>query len=220
MRSISFIPKIIMCPVGQLKAAPFNPERRTEDQRRMRQLEEAITEAGGIVAPIIVSNDYRIIDGHRRLQAAKNLGYVEVPVIVSPLSLQVGWRVLNAYSMNVVSGDWVSAHYLGMAIENIPVVERRRITEIMRLIGEDGLAKIAERGASSGVLDEAKRVARYIEDKARTQPPGDDMVRAVLLWMVELNQQFPARVAVRSGMNRQLLRYSIENKLELSKSAK
>ena len=217
MRSITFVPKVIMCPVGQLKPAPFNPTRRTDDEKRMKQLEESIIEAGGIIMPIIASNDYCVIDGHRRLQAAKNLGYAEVPVILSPLSLQVGWRVLNAYSMNVVSGDWVKAHFLGMSIENIPPVERRRISEIKRLIGDDGFALMAERGASSGVLDESKRIARYIEERGACQSPSDDMTRTVMLWMIRLHQQFPARVAVRSGMNRKLLRYSVENNLELAR---
>lgn len=217
MRAVSFIPKVIMCPVGQLKASPFNPERRTEDAHKLHRLEEAIIEAQGIVQPIIVSNDYRIIDGHRRLQAAKNLGYVEVPVIISPLSLQVGWRVLNDTTLNVQSGDWVRAHYLGMALENIPKVERGRIWQIKRLIGDDGFADLAQRNMSSNVLNEARRVAKYVEGKTNREQPSDDMLRSVLRWMIDIGQQFPARAAVRQNMNPKLLRYSIENNLELAR---
>lgn len=40
----------------------------------------------GIIHPLLITADNTVISGHRRLDAARRLGLVEVPVLVSPLS--------------------------------------------------------------------------------------------------------------------------------------
>lgn len=216
MKSITFIPQVIMEAPDNLIAAPFNPARRTEDETKLKALEAAIVEAQGIIQPLIISRDRRVIDGHRRLQAAKNLGYSEVPCIVSPLAMQVGWRVLNATSMPVTSNDWAQAYYTGMSIENLPAKDRKNIQEIKRLLGEDGFVSLAEKRMSPNVIMEARTIARYIETKAGREQPTDDTVRDVLRWMIQLGQQFAGRAAVRQRMNRQVLQYSVKNMLKLA----
>lgn len=216
MRTLTFVPKVVVVATGTLIESPINPDFRTEAGKSLTKLEEGIIEAGGIIQPIIVSNDWRVIDGHRRLQAAKNLGYAEVPVIKSPLSLQIGWRILNDTSLAIQSDGWVQAHYKGMAIENIPKPERTRITEIKRLIGDEGFTEIAEREMSSHVLNVAKFAARYIEQRKGNERATDETTRSVLLWLIRLRQQFAVRSAIKQGMNPKVLRYSIENNLEIS----
>lgn len=209
-----FRPDWRMCTPGELTTAPFNPKSRTE-RDKLKKLIDGIKEVGGIIQPIIVSSDFQVIDGHRRLAAAKALGMTEVPVIVSPLSLQAGWRVLNTTSLGVVSKDWVQAHYLGYSLGNIPRKQRREIETIYRLIGEDGFANIAEAGMSSNVASEARYVAKYIEGKSGRERPSDDMHREVLLWMIECKQQPHAKSAVKNGMDPDILRLAVVKRKKL-----
>ncbi len=216
MSNQTFLPQVIMETPGNLIAAPFNPARRTEDETKLRALEDAIREAHGIIQPLIISRDRRVIDGHRRLQAAKNLGLKEIPCIIRPLSMQVGWRLLNATSMPVTSNDWAQAYYAGMSRENLPDKDRRNITEIERLLGREGFEQLAAKRMSPNVLQEARTVARYIENKSGREQPSDNMMKKVLQWMIQKNQQFAGRIAVRQRMNRGVLQYAVEKMLELA----
>jgi len=206
----NFIPKVQIVSIDTLKPAGFNPKTRTE-RKRLTKLIEGIREVGGIVQPIIVSQDMWIIDGHRRYYAAKALRMPEVPVIVSPLSLQVGWRVLNISTLAIASKDWIQAHEQGMDMGNLPARHRQALEEMIALEGAGIVKMLAERGLSTTVLVEAKIAAKYIEGKSRREKPSEDMVRKVLLWMIEYGQQAATRRALKAGMSRKLLLYAIEN---------
>ena len=193
-QSISFVPKIIMLPVGTIKAAPFNPKARSEDGKRLRGLTEAIKELGGIVYPLIVSADNRLIDGHRRLAAAKRLGMKEVPVIVLPLELQRAWILLNETQWKNTGRAYTEIVYNGVSIENLPPATRRLFEDISRLIGDEGIAEMATKQPPMAphVLSIARSVGRYLGDQT------DAAMSAILLWLIRCDMQNMVRWAMNS----------------------
>lgn len=67
-----------LVPIDSLKAHPKNPRKHSRVQV------EAIAksfEAFGYNAPILVDKIWRIIAGHGRWEAAKLLGFTEIPVV-------------------------------------------------------------------------------------------------------------------------------------------
>ena len=66
--------------ISLLKMDPKNPRKR--DPRSIREIAKSIEEFG-FVQPIVTDEQYNVIIGHGRLQAAKNLNYKTVPVIVT-----------------------------------------------------------------------------------------------------------------------------------------
>lgn len=70
-------------PVESISANPYQP-RSSMDEDQLRSLAESIRE-NGLIQPLIVQQDgerYRLIAGHRRLEAAKLAAMESVPVVV------------------------------------------------------------------------------------------------------------------------------------------
>ena len=64
--------------IAALKPAKYNPRKITDWE--LRKLMRSI-ESFGFVEPVVVNKDGTIIGGHQRIEAAKNLGMEEVPVV-------------------------------------------------------------------------------------------------------------------------------------------
>lgn len=66
-------------PIGTVRTAKRRTRKHTE--RQIQKLMASIMRFG-MVVPLLVGEDFRLISGHARLEAARRLGYREVPVIV------------------------------------------------------------------------------------------------------------------------------------------
>ena len=216
MFSSTFVPKIIMVPVGSIKTAPFNPAKRSEDGERLRALIEGIKELGGIVYPLIISSDNRLIDGHRRLAAAKKLQMKEVPAIVLPLELQRSWVLLNDLQMKNSGRAWTEIVVNGVSIENLPPKIRRDFEKLYILIGDEGIAEMASKRPPLApfVMSIARLIGNYIGDAS------DAMVSKILLWLIRNDMQKAARWAIDSGIDPNELRRAINGNKRLSYAVK
>ena len=66
-------------PLDQIKPHPRNP--RTHSKRQIRQIADSI-HAVGFTAPLLIDETGTLLAGHGRLEAARMLGLMSVPVIV------------------------------------------------------------------------------------------------------------------------------------------
>ena len=98
--------RLEMWPVKRL--VPYERNSRTHSPEQIAQIKASIQEFG-FTAPILVDGDDGILAGHGRLEAAKDLGMAEVPVVVldhltaaqkrayviadNKLALNAGWDV-------------------------------------------------------------------------------------------------------------------------------
>ncbi|SRR5258708_147020 len=92
--------------ISNLNPAPYNP--RKWDKEAEKQLTESITRFG-LVDPIIVNNAPEraniVIGGHFRLKVAKQLGYMEVPVVYIIIPDLTREKELNL-RLNRNTGEW------------------------------------------------------------------------------------------------------------------
>jgi hypothetical protein len=65
-------------PIVDLEPTPGNP--RTHSKAQIKQIERSIREFG-FLNPVLVDRQDRIVAGHGRVEAAKNLGLTEVPAV-------------------------------------------------------------------------------------------------------------------------------------------
>ena len=79
MRSPATAQRIELWPLDRLR--PYERNARTHSPEQVAQIAASIQEFG-FTNPILVASDDGIIAGHGRLQAAKDLGLTEVPVVV------------------------------------------------------------------------------------------------------------------------------------------
>ena len=86
--------------------SPYANNARTHSDEQVKQIASSITEFG-FVSPVLVGSDKTIIAGHGRLMAAKQLGMVEVPVIVlSHLSEAQRQALVIADNQITLQGGW------------------------------------------------------------------------------------------------------------------
>jgi len=83
-KKYNLIPKVKLEYVDpkSLKPSEYNPKVRTSENKKMKLLKEAIIEYGGVVVPVLIADDRRIIDGHRRTKASIDLGLELIPVLI------------------------------------------------------------------------------------------------------------------------------------------
>ena len=77
---------LIRIPVSRIRPNPFQP-RKTFDPQELAELEASLA-ASGLLQPITVrraGDAYELIAGERRLRAATNLGWSEIPALVKDL---------------------------------------------------------------------------------------------------------------------------------------
>jgi ParB/RepB/Spo0J family partition protein len=112
-----------MVPVGDLVCPPQARKTTGFGVADLAGLAESIKESGGIHLPLLVRNEggkLVVLDGERRLRAAKLAGLTEVPVVVSDESMsdsQVLHRQLVLDAQRVGLGPMERARALGRLIE-------------------------------------------------------------------------------------------------------
>jgi DNA modification methylase len=98
--------KILNVKISELNPAPYNPRKWSEDA--ISQLTESIKQFG-MVDPILVNGSTErrnvVIGGHFRLKIAKDLGYLEVPVVYVNIPDLEREKELNL-RLNKNLGDW------------------------------------------------------------------------------------------------------------------
>lgn len=72
---------IVNIPVGAIKPYPGSP--RTHSKAQLKKAKKLIKHHG-LATPIILDRDHQIIDGHMRLEVARELGLETVPCIIWP----------------------------------------------------------------------------------------------------------------------------------------
>jgi uncharacterized protein YihD (DUF1040 family) len=199
------IPKVIMVCVSEIIAAPFNPPDRTEEEK-LAELEASIKQYG-ILDPLKVSRDMRLIDGHRRLTCAKHLKMIEVPCIVLALGLQEGWTELNKTAMPLNSKQYVYAVGSGLDEAYLTSPMRRKMRTLQNVLGEDFIP-LSQQGISLTVLDMARKVAKYLGYES---PYPDSVMKEIIVWMVKHKMQTPVRNAIKFGIKKSTLQSAIKN---------
>src|SRR5207247_826489 len=70
--------RVAMVAIADLKLDPFNP--RLHSKKQIKQLANSI-ETFGFVSPVLTDGSRRVIAGHGRIEAARLVGFKEVPTI-------------------------------------------------------------------------------------------------------------------------------------------
>lgn len=147
-------PDIRMVPVADLHTDPKNPRRITE--REMDRLKRSITEDPDFMRlrPILARPDGSIYAGNMRFEAAKALGWTEVPAIVTDDPEAVLKK--RAVKDNTQFGEWVEeelAEYLSDLAEADPDLDFGALgltDDIVRTMGMEAQADLADLHFATG----------------------------------------------------------------------
>ncbi len=174
---------VITCMVRRdsLKAAPWNPIKRTE-LRNLTPLRESMEQYGFFAhQPIIVANDATIVDGHRRWTVAGILQIEEVPVSIVDMEPGELWAVINGTRLDVTGAQALEAYARGLTQR--PPKLARMMDRLESIVGAEGMIELGQRGVSPHIAHQAKRIGNYCGY-------GDDVdfLRMTVWWLVNNRQ--------------------------------
>ena len=181
--------KVQMVRVQDLKPAPWEPQERLTE-RAIRDIRRDIAQAG-IMQPVLVRPDMTIIDGHRRVECAKQLGLDMIPVIISEREPKAAFAAVNETMRKVNSSEGWSMYMKG---GTPPAGVLRAIREIEVIGGGELLRAIYEAHLSPSVLKVAVQGGLYCgfrEDR--------EMMEKTLHWLIKHRMQRNLRYACDSG---------------------
>lgn len=164
--------------VSELKGASYNPKSRSSPKAvHLRRLEKSI-EKVGLIYPIAVSPDGTVIDGHRRLQAVKNLGWEEIPVIV----VKCDEPDLVFAEVNAASSRLSGSQNLQVFMKNPAAVTDRmrgQFDRYQEAFGRTVLVRLSKEGMSVRIITLALRACKYMENDSPA------FAKKTVLWMVK-----------------------------------
>jgi hypothetical protein len=176
--------------VDTINTAKWNPPGRVS-KAALGTLREQIEMAGGILIPLALGKGDVLADGHRRLAVARELGHPTVPVRRFPeFEPDWLWARLNAGTKAVGAKTWGQAVRGGLRVELLPPPDRRKVSELIRILGKRRYDDLMDNGRSTGILYWAVRLGHYCGDES------DKSIRAWIMWLDKHDMQYPARQAM------------------------
>lgn len=149
--------KILRIPVSTIAATPYNPSDRTQDGKELRRL-VATVQKYGVIQPIIITADRDLVDGNRRLSAAKLAGHTHIECIILDHGVERDevFGDLNSTSKKITNRGWLYACRHG--IKNPPKEVGEQYQELFKLIGTYGVDQLIEKRLGLSLLAMCKTV--------------------------------------------------------------
>ncbi len=149
--------KILEIPIETITATPYNPKDRTKDSAKLRKLVETVKKYG-VIQPIVITSDRDLVDGNRRLAAAKLAGFTTIDCIILPPHVDKDevFGELNTSSEKIGGKGWVAAYRYGL--RKLPGDELAKCQELHRMLGNYGLDKLIAHNIGTNILPFCKLI--------------------------------------------------------------
>lgn len=143
--------KILEIPTDTIVAAAYNPKDRTKYGAKLRALAETIKKYG-VVQPIIITSERDLVDGHRRLAAAKMAGLKFIDCIILPSSVDKDevFGDLNTSSEKIGGKGWIAAYRYGL--RKLPAQEMARCQALHKMLGDYGMDVLIANKIGTNIL--------------------------------------------------------------------
>lgn len=169
-------PKWKLLRVEDVQTADYNPVRRTE-ARRIKSLVKSMSEIG-LLYPILVDESNRVIDGHRRLAAAKELGWLTIQAIVLKGDRDAIYASVNVTAAKMTGNESLAAW---LANPNAASPKNKKLfTEMVETLTLPVVRELCDRGLSSRAYQTALRISRYCNRQSA------EFVRQVVRWLMDV----------------------------------
>lgn len=199
---------VVMVEIGRIVPAAYNPPNRTTS-KSTEELKSSIQRVG-LLYPLLVNEDYTLIDGHRRLSCLQELGHEYAPVMVVSDPDRVMFVEANFPAMKLSTRDDLYVYLSGG-----PVSERARksIEAMAQWLSREDLEYAAENRISHKGFNWIFRLVRaYLN---RSMEVSDEFMRKFGRYLIYSKQSFAVRRALASGMSAELIVSAVENNTPL-----
>lgn len=178
--------KIVSVPCKKIRFAPYNPKDRT-DKRNLSKLMASMKQYG-LLVPVLLKEDFGLIEGHRRVASAMALKWESIPAIVTNADGEVLYREIGDNVKRMGNRDT-----LGIWLKEPKAVPNRASSSLFRIeeeIGRPLLQKIYDKGLSHRVYYVATRLSKYCETTSK------DFLIDAIHWLLKFRIIGDARKAM------------------------
>lgn len=174
-------------PVELLKTSQFQPEGR-DSRANLKLLFQSIEINGYWDSELIqITPTFYVINGHRRLAAAKLKGIEKVPCIVIRDNPAKRFSWLNDTQKPLTSRETMVSVLRGNKI--VTPKHKKQIDMVRLVLGEQGLAYLYSKKASHRVIHYARELARYLSRDESDITVLEKNTR----WLVDHKMQYHVR---------------------------
>lgn len=149
--------KILLIPTNTIVSTHYNPKTRTKEGKALSELSASVKKYG-VIQPLIITADRDLVDGNRRLKAAKLAGmqYVECIILAANVDKDSVFGDMNTTSEKIGGKGWLEAIRLGNT--KAPTKYLIQYNELFKLIGTYGIDILIEKRIGLNILDLCKSV--------------------------------------------------------------
>ena len=194
------------CPVESIITDDANPTSRTKNAA-IKLLANSIKARGRIIYPLLITSDYRLKDGHRRLAAARLLGMNFVPVQIVEDDDDL-FSEINITHRPMKRFEWLERYLDG---GDLPLDVHGQITRLEALIGRDKLVQMRRDHIGPSVSIIAVCVVRYVGGETT----DDVFLKQVLLWLIDGRRQSVVYAAIKSKIPPSVVYKAIQSQSDL-----
>jgi hypothetical protein len=163
-----------------LKVSEYNPPNRTRLAGKMNSLVKSMNEIGQ-QCPILITEDLRIVDGHRRFAGAKQLGWESIAAVVvntDEHSAEQIYAQVNSSSLHMTGADVM--HLYIVQPEALTASQRKSHEKAEDVVGRKVLLKLQARHLGIKVFKTAVRCSKYCDRD------GDEgFIRSCVYWIIK-----------------------------------
>ena len=149
--------KILLIPTGTIIATSYNPPSRTKEGIAMNRLAKSVAKFG-VIQPLVITADRDLVDGNRRLAAAKLAGMDYVECIILPVNVDKDevFCTVNTTSEKIGGKGWLEACRGGY--KTPPPDIHAKYKELFSLVGTYGIDLMIEKRLGFNLIDQCKQI--------------------------------------------------------------
>lgn len=151
--------KILIVPVKTIRHTSYNPLSRIKENVKLKRLIESVAK-NGIIYPILITSDRNVVDGNRRLAAARAVGLENIDCIICNLEADEAFRTVNTTAEKIAGKGWLEIARTG-GIGSLPTKELGEYHQLFELIGTYGVDLLIQQNLGLGILSLCKSVCSY-----------------------------------------------------------
>lgn len=140
-------------PLDDLNVAKWNPAIRV---KIIGPLTQSIQDEGQLV-PMLATPDLRLIDGHRRLAALREIGIPTARVMILDADQKEAYAIVNSTQRALGGREAMLAYVSGGPKSGTPTV-LKQLERLERIMGKPAMARMGEKGFGPGI----DRLARWV----------------------------------------------------------
>ena len=204
--------KYLEIPVSKVKESVYNPSIRTDRENAKYKKLRSNIKINGLIVPIIVGADMKLVDGHRRLNCIRDLGIKTIPAIVNnnitPKNYDKMFVTANEDTLSITTAQECERYLKGALISDSTY---KVIKELEAIGGRNFIKRIVSDGNSPISYHIAiKQFRNYTGLTTRK------MARKLVYWMLNIGSAYKLKSAMAVFIPAKILISAVEDRKDIS----